>query len=503
MRIAAIVLVLPLALSGCATPWTKAPPQPSPDSIAAPDAEPEQVAAITRASREDADADEAASAATQDLWERLAGEFSWNSAREHTAVQAEIARLNRRPKSFRRSAAAAEPYLWHITEQLRQRGMPLELALIPMIESRFRAAAISPYGAAGLWQFMPDTGRRFGLKQTRWYDARLDPVASTRAALDYLERLRDQFDGDWLLAVAAYNCGPATVRRALARRGADDFWSIADALPSETRIHVPRLLAVIEVIAQRDPGNITVKPIPDEPYFERIDLGGPIDLEYLRASDERLRDTFKTLNAAHRKRYTDPEGPFRILVPRPLVAPITDAIAEVPAEHRAPNRSYVVKSGDTLGRIAQAHDISVASLRRHNGLSGSLIRPGQELIVPAIDGAAEPDAAASEREHVVASGESLWTIAKRYGGTSSALAKANGLRPDATLRPGQKLRIRVAAGNATYAVLPGDSLWTIARRFKVTVEELRRWNALSRQQPLQPGQSLIVSRPDSGTSRNI
>lgn len=501
MRIAAIVLVLPLALGGCAMPWVKAPPEPQSADVDASGGTLKP--AVVPAPRPRIDSSATATASPSDLWEQLASEFSWGSARQHTAVQAEIARLNRRPKSFRRSAAAAEPYLWHITEQLRQRGMPLELALIPMIESRFRAAAISPYGAAGLWQFMPDTGRRFGLKQTRWYDARLDPIASTRAALDYFERLHDQFDGDWLLAIAAYNCGPAAVRRALARRGADDFWSIADALPAETRIHVPRLLAVVEIIAQRDPGNLTIKPIPNEPYFERVDLGGPIDLEYLRDSDERLRDTFTTLNAAHRRRYTDPEGPFRILVPRPLVAPVTDVLAEVPTERRLPTRSYVVQSGDTLGGIADAHNISVPTLRQHNGLTGNLIRPGQELIVPVIDAVPVADVTPPVVEHVVATGESLWTIAQRYGHSSTALAKANGLRLDATLRPGQKLKIRATTGSTTYAVAPGDSLWTIARRFKVSIDELRRWNGLPRQQQLRPGQSLIVSRPDGDASRNI
>ncbi len=499
MRIAAIILVL--ALGGCAGPWVKTPPEPESGEADATDYRHRQPVVTAPSPRTEPDA--TVRAPPSDLWERLASEFRWDSASGHAAVQAEIARLNRRPKSFRRSAAAAQPYLWHITEQLRQRDMPLELALIPMIESRFRSAAISPYGAAGLWQFMPDTGRRFGLKQTRWYDARLDPIASTRAALDYLERLRGQFDGDWLLAIAAYNCGPATVRRALARHDANDFWSIVDELPAETRIHVPRLLAVVEIVAQRDPGNITLKPIPNEPYFERVDLGGPIDLEYLRDSDERLRATFTTLNAAHRRRYTDPEGPFRILVPRPLVAPVADALADVPAERRVPNRSYVVRPGDTLGEIAQMHDISVTTLRRQNGLSGNLIRPGQELTVPAIDVATAPAAAPRELEHVVSHGESLWTIAKRYGRNSATLAQANGLRLDATLQPGQKLRIRGDAGRTTYAVAPGDSLWKIARRFKVSIDELRRWNGLPRQQALQPGQSLIVSRPDGSDSRNI
>ena len=501
MRIAAIVLVLPLALGGCALPWVKAPSEPPTEAVDTNQAT--AIKPVHTAPRRQTDAHATEPSVRPDLWKQLASEFRWGSAIDHAAVRTELTRLNRRPKSFRRSAAAAEPYLWYITDQLRQRDMPLELALIPMVESRFRSSAISPYGAAGLWQFMPDTGRRFGLKQTRWYDARLDPVASTRAALDYFERLRDQFDGDWLLAIAAYNCGPATVRRALARRGADDFWSIADALPAETRIHVPRLLAVVEVIAQRDPGNITIKPIPNEPYFERVDLGGPIDLEYLRDSDDRLADTFATLNAAHRKRYTDPEGPFRILVPRPLVAPVTDALAEVPPAKRLPTRAYVVRSGDTLGGIARTYDISVATLRQHNGLKGNLIHPGQELIVPALDTPLRADITPPVHEHVVASGESLWTIAKRYGRSSTAIAKANGLRLDALLRPGQKLRIRADAGSTTYAVEPGDSLWTIARRFRVSIDELRRWNGLPRQQPLQPGQSLIVSRPDGDASRNI
>lgn len=501
MRIAAIILTLPLALGGCAVPWVKSPPAPPVrDTVATHRSETKPAAAAPATQDRSSTAE---STDTADLWQYLAREFRWQTASDHAAVRAEIARLNRRPKSFRRSAAAAEPYLWHIVNQLRQRDLPLELALIPMIESRFRAAAISPYGAAGLWQFMPDTGRRFGLKQTRWYDARLDPIASTRAALDYLERLRDQFDGDWLLAIAAYNCGPATVRRAIARSGTSDFWSIADALPSETRIHVPRLLAVVELIARRDPGNIAVNPIPNEPYFVRVDLGGPLDLEYLRDHDERLRDTFATLNAAHRRRYTDPEGPFRILVPRPLVAPVTSALADVPAERRAPTRAYVVRSGDTLGQIAQSHGVPVRTLRRHNGLTGNLIRPGQELIVPAFGEPSDSAMAPPVHEHVVESGESLWTIARRYGHSTTALAAANGLRLNDPLQPGQRLAIRAGEGSGRYAVVPGDSLWTIARRFRVTIEELRRWNRLTAQRPLQPGQSLIVARPDGGASRSI
>ncbi len=180
--------------------------------------------------------------------------------------------------------------LYHIVTELEARGMPLEIALLPVVESAFEPYAYSRARASGLWQFIPDTGSRYGLKQDWWYDGRRDVVESTRAALDYLQSLHDEFNGDWLLAIAAYNCGEMAVERALDANRAKgkplDFWSLK--LPKETQAYVPKLLAMRRLVADPEAFDIAISPIPNQPYFARVETHGQIDLKL--AAGDRRRD---------------------------------------------------------------------------------------------------------------------------------------------------------------------------------------------------------------------
>jgi len=501
MRRVAIVVLLPLVLSGCAMPWLKSSTSPVPETSPepAPAAAPVIRPEVSPASGHEAQA-------ASDVWQRLADNFSWTWG-ERADVEREIARLGRRPASFQRVSAKAEPFLWYIAEVLDQRKLPAELALLPLVESHYAANAVSPFGAAGLWQFMPATGATFGLKQTRWYDGRFDVVSSTDAALDYLESLYRQFDGDWLLAIAAYNCGPATVRRALTRSRARNFWSIAKYLPAETRSHVPRLLAAVTMITAPATYGIELHPIGNEPYFRVVDLGGPLDLTVLSATGQWPRADFKRLNPAFRRRYTDPDGPFEILAPDDLADGIVALLAEIPPERRLPTHIHVVQRGDTLSDIAARYDTSINSIRRENNIRGSFIKAGRELLVPTNGSAAATPGKMRDQpgstEYVVASGDSLSTIASRYGTSSRDLAQRNGLTMKSTLQPGQVLNVSLRQTATNYEVSRGDSLWNIARRFDVSVADLRRWNSLRPQQTLQPGQTLIVSHPPADGLRKI
>ena len=433
-----------------------------------------------------------------DVWQRLSSTFAWAYPTDQ-AVGAALERLVEHPRGFERATERAAPYLWYIAGRLEQRNLPSELALVPLIESGYRAQVQSPRGAAGLWQFMPATGRRFGLKQTRWYDARGDVIHATNAALDYLSRLNQRFNGDWLLAIAAYNCGPAKVRQALKKNNATSYWSIAADLSPETRRHIPRLLASIQIIREPARYQITIESIPNRPTFTQIDLDGPIALAHLFSVPGWSQSAFKELNPAFKRGYTDPNGPFEILVPIGLERAVQDTLARIPKSQRVPTQIHVVQSGDTLSGISQRYSVAIYDLKAQNRLRGNRIKIGKELVVPVQSRAYEandPQGLTIQRtDHVVKRGESLWTISRRYGTNSRSIAALNGLSVASTLQPGQVLRVRSTHDAARYAVRRGDSLSRIAQKFKISIDQLQTWNRLSRHRTLQPGETLIVSNP--------
>ena len=416
----------------------------------------------------------------------------------------------------------SELYLHHIVEALQQADMPLDLALLPIVESAYDPFAYSRGQAAGLWQIIPGTGRELGLKQDWWYDARRDVLESTEAALRYLRQLNERFDGDWLLAVAGYNAGGGSVARALGRTAADgnsaDFWGVRDYLPVETRTYVPRLMALARLVADPQRYGVSLPAIADKAYFRVIETGGQVDMAIAAQVVGMSTDELYRLNPGVKRWATDPDGPHRLVVPVDLAGNLAAALSSPDGLPGVRWIRHVVRAGETLGHLAIEFRTTADTLRQANGLSGDLIRDGQQLMVPqpvgATDGSGLLEAALTDgteysagderrQAYVVQAGDSLWSVARRYDVTVAELAQWNAMSPRDTLSIGRELvvwsevPVFVPTGNqrirrVTYTVRGGDSLYRISTRFRVSVADLLQWNNISPERYLQPGQQLIL-----------
>ena len=416
----------------------------------------------------------------------------------------------------------SERYLHHIVEALQQAGMPLDLALLPIVESAYDPFAYSRGRAAGLWQIIPGTGRELGLKQDWWYDARRDVLESTEAALQYLRQLHEQFGGDWLLAVAGYNAGGGSVSRALRRAAADgkaaDFWGVRPYLPVETRTYVPRLMALARLVADPAQYGVSLPTIDDEPYFRVIETGGQIDMAIAAQVVGMSTDELYRLNPGVNHWATDPDGPHRLLVPVDMADELAAAVSSPEGLPGVRWIRHIVGAGETLGHLAVEYRTTADILKEVNSLSSDLIRIGQGLMVPqpvgaadgsgllaaALTGGTEVPAGGERRQaYVVQSGDSLWSVARRYGVTVANLAQWNSMSPQDILSIGRELvvwsdsPVFVPAANqrirrVTYTVRRGDSLYRISTQFRVSVADLLQWNNISPERYLQPGQQLIL-----------
>ena len=466
------------------------------------------------------------------------------------AVDREVATYSSRPDFLDRTFKRGSRYLYYIVAELERRNMPLELALLPVVESAFNPVAYSRSRASGLWQFIPSTGKHYGLKQNWWVDERRDVLMSTNAALDYLQRLHDYFDGDWYLAIAAYNGGEGTVKAAILRNAGagrpTDFWSL-DLRP-ETRDYVPKLLAIRRIVGDPSAYGLEFAPIANVPYFGVVDPGRQVNLEEAATLAGISRDDMFALNPAFNRMTTPPDGPHRLLLPVgnveqfQLAMASEEGVARVAANavEPPPVRTHRVRAGDTLSGIARRYGVRVTDLSAANGMrSSSTIHPGETLKIPGVfdadtaDGeiaaartdilaqlperqpggvatVARPQAKSSgPKVHVVRAGDTLWAVSKRYDVTVPALAAANGLQPTADLRIGTRLEIpdgsSTGKGESTrlsYEVRSGDTLTRIADRFNVSVRQLADWNNLNKSQTLRTGQRLVVysdpARVDGG-----
>ncbi len=456
-----------------------------------------------------------AAAQHEDIWERIrAGYKLQEQFDSNPRIERQRVGLASRPASIQKIAERSGPYIHYIVERLEEHGMPLELALLPMIESAYDPHAYSHAHAAGLWQFIPSTGRHFNLRQTNWYDGRRDIMASTNAAISYLKRLHDMFNGDWLLALASYNAGEGTVSRAIERNQRNglptDYWNLP--LPKETQDYVPRLLAVSQIIQTPDSYGVSLAPIANEPYFEKVAIRHQLDLARVAALSEVDEDELYQLNPAFKHGITL-DGPRHLLVPVDKAESLSERLAELQPDSLVQWQRYQVRSGDNLQGIANRHNITVSTLRDINRLSGHRLRVGQALLIPQSaarsalhEPSPRPSAVSQARPTVPATrsyrvrkGDTLWQIAQRHQVSVSELQRWNNLKGQ-SLRAGQLLTLR---GNASpqaqpagkaktlYKVRQGDSLSLIAQRFSVRTQHIQQWNP-SLGRILKPGQTLTL-----------
>ena len=453
------------------------------------------------------------------VWAKLVDSFDLPNCADHESALNWADWYADHDEYMARVMKRAQPWIYFIAEELETRGMPGELALLPIVESAYDPFAYSSGRALGTWQFIASTGKHYGLQQDWWYDGRRDVWSSTHAALDYLEYLSIKFDGDWMLALAGYNSGENRVARQVKKNLANgkpaDFWNIR--LPKETKGCVPKLLGLTCLFQNPESYGWELPQAANQPVIAAVEMESQSDLVLISQISEVSIDVLFSLNPGFSRWATSPKGPWRVVLPIEGAEKLQQRLSSDNSPTLMKWDQVVVVSGDTLGGLAARHHVPVSVLRTTNNLNGDMIRIGQKLRLPRDEqllvdplyvAAAsqlqqlQSGLIASERlTHKVRSGESLSVIAKRYKVSVRQLQSWNNISNPNKLRVGQSLTLfhSPAPGAATpksgtikHTVQRGDSLWSISKRYKVKVNDLMRWNDLSKNSVIQPGQSIKV-----------
>lgn len=456
-----------------------------------------------------------------DVWQRIRQQSRLDIP-DHAEVR-KYRQFYRRYQSFYDQVALrAEPFLYHIVIELEKRQMPVELALLPVIESGFNPLAQA--GApAGLWQMVPQTAKNFGLKRNQWYDGRKDPIASTTATLDYLQYLYKELGEDWLNAVAGYNAGEGKIQQAIAankRAGKSiHFWSLR--IPSRHTSTVPKWLALIDILKNSEAYGIHFAPIANQPKIAIASLSGQVELAAAAKLAGIPLAELKRLNPAFRGHLTSASGPHKLVLPIDKVSLFAQQSHQLPqakhrpaveawqpeervGKHAVATGRYRVKAGDSLSLIAQKNGISVKTIKQLNQLSSDQLKIGQllQLNTTAPKQQVSAKTTAEPRRKVdsyqVKSGDNLWDLARKFKVDVVALKKLNNLTDQSALKPGQKLTIPApsqpsSSSRRSYTVQQGDSLDKIARSHKIKLADLLQWNQLKSNSVLQPGQQLVIA----------
>ena len=409
---------------------------------------------------------------------------------------------------FKKALIRSGQYRPFILSKLKEAGMPEELSWLPLIESGFQVKALSKARALGLWQFIPSTGYKFGLKRNKYIDERIDPAKSTEAAIAYLQELHAIF-GDWITALAAYNCGEGRVLRVIRSQNInylDNFWDLYERLPRETARYVPRFLATVHIINNFEKYGLesVVKDTPLD--FEIVEVSRQVQLTDIATKIGESSKVLKELNPELRYNILPPEN-YLLKVPPAKATQLLATIDSIPVSH-PPRPAYVihrVRSGETLSGIADKYRTSVRRIMQANNLRSShLIVAGKKLKIPQ-RGTVITHASSAQKKptgktiiHRVRSGDSLWTLARRYGTTTKRIQELNGLK-NTRLYIGQRLKVpeyryETLAVTTTnqYLVRRGDSPYKIAQRHNMTLGNFLRINGLTPRSKIFPGQVLNV-----------
>ncbi len=442
------------------------------------------------------------------VWGAMLGHYRFTKNNDRPAVKSEIRWYLKRPRYIKALMKNAKPYLYYVYQQTKKRGMPAEVALLPMIESNYNPFQFSKKGAVGLWQMMPGTASGTGVKINWWYDGRRDIIASTRAALDYLTYMHDYFN-NWLLAIAAYDSGLGTVEDAILHNKKlhkpTDFWSLP--LPTETKKYIPKLLALASVFANPTKYHIKLNSIPNHPFFKAIDMSGQLNFQQIAKLSHVPIKQIRMLNPGFRRWATTPKGNYSILLPEDKAIVFQTKMANY--KKPSPWIRHKVVLGESLSQLAKRYHIRVSSIKRANHLKSNVIIAGQHLLVPRNNHQKLPRKIALHRYisedhvpgpkrlvHVVSTKDTLSKIAAHHHVSTAELRYWNNLTYHQKIHPKQKIIIwRKPPHHRTkryrYKVKSGDSLSVIAARFGVTMKSIKQANHSSLKM-IRTGQYLTI-----------
>lgn len=439
-----------------------------------------------------------------DIWERIRRELTIKIPDDQivaTSIYRE--RLYKNQSAVNRISKSGQRYLFHTLSRAQELGLPVELALLPFVESEFDPYAKSVDGATGIWQFMPATGKEWGLKSNWWYDGKKDVLASTEAALKFLSYLHQKFDEDWLLAMAAYNTGPSRVNRAIRKNKMQDkgirFWDLD--LPKETTAYVPKLLVLCELINNPKSFEVNLPSIANRPYFQRVKIPGQLDLMQAADLAGLKPETIYELNPGFNQWATDPSGPHYLLLPIGVSDRFITQLESLDENDLVRWDRYKIRRGDSLSRIASRYKIEVAVLKEINGMDDDLIIAGKEIMVPR--GSAWADKQSPrEQLYVVLKGDTLWNISRKFKVSIEDLVLWNELNLEKPLQINQEIKIfsryeRIRQDlpsrelrTMLYPVKSGDTISRIASKFEISPQKIQEWNEIEDVSKIFPGQVL-------------
>ena len=439
-----------------------------------------------------------------DIWERIRLELTISIPDDQIAATSLYReRLYKNQSAVNRISKSGQRYLYHTLTRAQEMGLPVELALLPFVESEFDPYAKSVDGATGIWQFMPATGKEWGLKSNWWYDGKKDVLASTEAALKFLSYLNKKFDGDWLLAMAAYNTGPTRVNRAIRKNKklgkSVRFWDLD--LPKETTAYVPKLLVLCELIKNPESFDVNLPSIANRPYFQRVEIPGQLDLMQAADLAGLKPETIYELNPGFNQWATDPSGPHYLLLPIGVSDRFITQLESLDQNDLVRWDRYKIRRGDNLNRIASRYKIEVAVLMEINGMQSDLIFAGKEIMVPRGSAWASKQKP-REQIYKVDSGDNLWNISKNYKVSIEDLVLWNDLDIEKPLQINQEIKIfsryeRVRQDipsrqlrTMLYPVKSGDTISRIASKFEISSKQIQEWNEIEDVSKIFPGQVL-------------